>query len=289
METIKNAVHSIIMTAGLIRVADIFDILILSVLFYQLMKLSRESRASQVLKGLVILLIASLVAQWLNLRGTGWLFSYIVNTGPLMILILFQPEIRRAFEKVGRGKIFALPATEFDYHADAREIMRAAMNMAKRKVGAFIVIKGKTGLREILESGTMLEAKVSSALLENIFEPGTPLHDGAAIVIGNRIAAAGCFCNTTSRTDLPQTLGARHRAAIGVTENTDAIAIVVSEETGNISAASNGELTTNLDLRGLRSFLMEAYSRAGVASETRGLRGMFGKARKKEGTEDDQF
>ncbi|HOV69656.1 MAG TPA: diadenylate cyclase CdaA [Clostridia bacterium] len=282
MDFIINAFRSAISAVKLLSFRDIIDIVVLTLLFFQLLKITRETRANQVLKGVGIVLVGSLIASWIPLRGVSWILNYIINTGPLMLLVIFQPEIRRAFEQVGRGKIFDLPSNnEFDYISATNEIIRTVINLSKRQVGAFIVIKGRSGISDIIESGVYMDAAISSPLLENIFEPGAPLHDGAAIITNGKVTAAGCFSPTTMRTDLPQELGARHRAAIGISENSDATAIVVSEETGIISVAYNGKLTRNLDLRALKTAILEAYSRAGALQSTRGFKGIWIKGRKK--------
>ncbi len=178
------------------------------------------------------------------------------------MLIVFQPELRKALEQIGRGRIFdrfMFIQDEKDPLFFINEIARAVQDMARAKIGALIVIERKTGINDVIDTGVKIDGELSGSLLENIFVPNTPLHDGAVIVRGYRIAAAGCFLPLTDNGNINKQLGTRHRAALGISENSDALAIVVSEETGVISIANNGKLTRYLDSKGLKEILKKVY------------------------------
>jgi diadenylate cyclase len=242
---------------------DAVDILIVTVVIYQLLKLTRETRAQQVVKGFGVLIVAAQICSLLHLTAISWLLNFVVNAGAIVLVILFQPELRQALERIGRGKIFeksSFIATEGNHVWAVDEIVRAMQNLVMNKTGALVVIQQKSPLGDILKSGTRIEARVSSALIENIFVPNTPLHDGAVVIQGGSLLAAGCFLPMTSNPDISQTLGTRHRAALGMSENSDALVIVASEETGIISVAQEGKLIRYLDGGGLRSILMSVYA-----------------------------
>ncbi|MDD3242657.1 MAG: diadenylate cyclase CdaA [Eubacteriales bacterium] len=255
-----------------IRVLDLLDIALLAVLIYQLIKLTRETRASQVLKGFAIVLIVSQVSKWLHLDGLAQLMSYIMNSGVVVLVILFQPELRRALERLGAGTFLdsstlRAVAHETDGGYVAAELQHAIQDMAKSRIGALIVLQRTNTLESIIESGTVIDAQVSRELIENIFVPNTPLHDGATIINGGRIVAAGCFLPLTSNIDLSHELGTRHRSALGMSEHTDALVIVVSEETGIISVAEGGKLRRYMDQYSLSELLGSVYHE----QETRGI------------------
>lgn len=241
---------------------DLVDVLILAVLIYQLLKMTRETRANQVLKGFAIVIVVAQISRWANLSGLSWLLGYIIDNFALVLVVLFGPELRQALERIGRGKILN-PATvvyaQEDHSWVIDEIVEAVENMSATKTGALIVLQKRNPLRDILESGTVMWAKVSAPLLENIFVPNTPLHDGAVLIRDDLIMAAGCILPITSKQDLSQDMGTRHRAALGMSEASDALIVVVSEETGIISLAEGGRLLRYLDGAGLRSYLLEAF------------------------------
>lgn len=242
---------------------DALDILIVTVVIYQLLKLTRETRAQQVVKGFGVLIVAAQICSLLDLTAISWLLNFVVNAGAIVLVILFQPELRQALERIGRGKIFEKSnfiATEDNHVWAVDEIVRAMQSMVMNKTGALVVIQQKSPLGDILKSGTRIEARVSSALIENLFVPNTPLHDGAVVIQGGSLLAAGCFLPMTSNPDISQTLGTRHRAALGMSENSDALVIVASEETGIISVAQEGKLIRYLDGGGLRNILMAVYA-----------------------------
>lgn len=242
-------------------IADILDILIVAFLLYELLMLTRETRASAVLKGLVTLIVASWVSDLLGLTALNWVLLNVVNNGAVVLVILFQPELRKALEQLGRGAIHkSSAAADLEESAHiVNEITNCLLTLSRRRVGALIVIEQRIGLKDVIETGTSLNSQISAALLENIFEPNTPLHDGAVVIRGTRIMAAACILTLSEGKGISRELGTRHRAAIGVTETTDAISLIVSEETGTISVARNGKLTRHLDRAALETLLLSIY------------------------------
>lgn len=242
-------------------IADILDILIVAFLLYELLMLTRETRASAVLKGLAMLVLASWFSDLLGLTALNWVLRNVVNNGAVVLVILFQPELRKALEQIGRGTIHASSRSESMEESESivREITSCMLNLSRRRVGALIVIEQRIGLKDVVETGTTLNSHISSALLENIFEPNTPLHDGAVLIRGSRIMAAACILSLSEGKGISRELGTRHRAALGITETTDAISLIVSEETGIISMARNGKLTRHLDRAALEEVLTSLY------------------------------
>lgn len=242
-------------------ITDILDILIVAFLLYELLMLTRQTRASAVLKGLGMLILASWVSDLLGLTALNWVLMNIVNNGAVVLVILFQPELRKALEQIGRGAILDSAASDDveDNRRIVSEITQCLINLSRRRVGALIVIEQKTGIKDIIETGTSIDAKISCPLLENIFEPNTPLHDGAVVLRGTRVMAAACILTLSEGRGISRELGTRHRAAIGVSETTDAVALIVSEETGIISMARGGKLTRHLDAPGLQQILGTIY------------------------------
>ena len=252
-------------TSGAIQFSwrDVVDIIIVAVIVYSLIRITSGTRALQVLKGLGIILAIALVCSILNLPTVTWILSWLINAAAVLLVILFQPEIRRALEKLGGGKFFGIlvaPREDSDRIVD--ELMRAIINMSKRKVGALIVFERKTGLKDIIETGTLINAEIVSELIENIFYPNTPLHDGAMIIKDGKIMAAGCFLPLSDNKQISSELGTRHRAALGVSEVSDSYTIVVSEETGVISYMFDGMLTRYLDIPTLRDILERIFIKA---------------------------
>lgn len=241
-----------------INVSSILDILAVSYLFYKGYMLIRETRAEQLLKGIILIIILIPISKVLRLEMLYWILSNTITIGVLSFIIIFQPEIRRGLEHIGRSAFIDKHILQ-DEEAMAKvieEIVNAVESLSREKTGALIVIERLTGLGEIINTGTKLDSLVSSALLENIFVVNTPLHDGATIIRNDRIISSGCFLPLTSNNELNRALGTRHRAALGISENSDAIIIVVSEETGTISLAVNGNLTRNYDKARLKDILM---------------------------------
>ncbi|MDD6142593.1 MAG: diadenylate cyclase CdaA [bacterium] len=242
-------------------IADILDILIVAFLLYELLMLTRETRASAVLKGLVMLVLASWVSDLLGLTALNWVLLNVVNNGAVVLVILFQPELRKALEQIGRGAIHKSSTAENMEENEhiINEFISCLLTLSRRRVGALIVIEQRIGLKDVIETGTTLNSHISAALLENIFEPNTPLHDGAVVIRGSRIMAAACILSLSEGKGISRELGTRHRAAIGITETTDAISLIVSEETGIISMARNGKLTRHLDRAALEEVLGSLY------------------------------
>lgn len=228
----------------------LIDVLLVWFVIYKLLTLIRGTKAVQLLKGLFVIIVAKIATQIFGLDTLGWLIQEVINYGFLAIIIIFTPEIRRALEQLGRGKIFQRSTTQFEDEQNRLiEAMKKAVTyMAKRRIGALISIENETGLNEYIETGIKLNSEISSELLINIFIPNTPLHDGAVIVQKDKISAAACYLPLSESNFISKELGTRHRAALGLSEVTDAITIIVSEETGAISLAKNGNLYRNLSV-----------------------------------------
>lgn len=241
-----------------ISVSSVMDILAVSYIFYKAYMLIRETRAEQLLKGIIFIILLIPVSSFFNLTMLNWILTKTLTIGVLSFIIIFQPEIRRALEHLGRTAFNDKHILEDDETMEkvVSEIVNSTENLSKSKTGALIIIEQLTGLGDIINTGTQLDAVVSSALLENIFVVNTPLHDGATIIRNNRIVSAGCFLPLTSNNDINKKLGTRHRAAIGISENSDALIIAVSEETGTISLAVNGVLTRNYNRERLKDILI---------------------------------
>ncbi len=241
---------------------DIIDIIVVAYLLYRLILLIRGTRAEQLIKGLIILLVALLVSEELGLRTINWVLRGLMTMGLVAIPIIFQPELRRALEQLGRGSIFKpsiYSLGEENFQKVLEELLKAIPVLVKKKIGAIIVLEKETGLKDFIETGIKIEGTVTAELLINIFMPRSPLHDGAVIIKGNMMAAAGCYLPLTENPNLSKELGTRHRASLGLTEVSDAVAIIVSEETGVISLAHNGKLIRYMDEKTLRSNLIDLY------------------------------
>ncbi|MDA8083726.1 MAG: diadenylate cyclase CdaA [Nitrospiraceae bacterium] len=240
-------------------VLDILDILLVSVVIYRLLLIIKGTKAAQMLIGLGMLLLASLASRYLELFTIDWLVQSFWAQIVIAMLVLFQPEIRRALAHMGEAQ-FLSTFTKAEELKSLEEIVRAAVSLANRKIGGLIVIERDTSLKDFIEVGTLLDAKVSKELLLSIFHPTSPIHDGAVIINGNRIAAAGCFLPITLSSEVNKALGTRHRAGIGLTEETDAVAIIVSEELGSISVAIAGKLENKIDMGTLRDMLTDLFT-----------------------------
>lgn len=244
-------------------IRHLFDIAIVAYLLYRLLLLIRETRAEQVLKGLAILLFATWLSGVVRFNAIHMILRNTVELGVIALLIVFQPELRRALEKIGRGSIIdkaMFMQSERDKKAMFEEIVKAVQKLAKSKLGALIVIERKTGLNDVIETGVKIDAKVTEELLENIFITNTPLHDGAVIIRDDRIAAAGCFLPLTENPNTGKQLGTRHRAALGISELSDSLSLVVSEETSVISLAVDGKLIRHLEPKTLMDMLEKLYN-----------------------------
>lgn len=257
-------------------VTDVIDILVIAVIVYYLILLVRETRAEQLIKGFIAILIFAQISDGLKLYTVNWLLSNILTAGFLLTIVVFQPEIRRAFERLGRsqGWLSNLVNSGGDHVQSAgrvEEIVRAATSLSRQKIGALIVLEGGTGLKEIAESGTEVDALVTAELLINIFIPNTPLHDGAVVIRGDRVLAAGAFLPLTQNRNLDKELGTRHRAALGISERSDALVVVVSEETGTISLCSNGQISRHMDEATLRENLRAFYENGSTTQRMSGI------------------
>ncbi|BCJ87289.1 diadenylate cyclase CdaA [Effusibacillus dendaii] len=255
MQTFWNVV-------GQFRITDALDIVIVAYLLYRLILLIRGTRAVQLLKGIIVILVMTGISSYLNLRALNWILDKIITIGLFAIPVVFQPELRRALEQLGRGRFFARAFTlnkvqdnEEDIRKTIHEISKAASVLSKNKIGALLIIERETGISDIMETGVPIGAVVTSELLINIFIPNTPLHDGAVVIRENQIVTANTFLPLSDNPDLSQELGTRHRAALGITENSDAVGVVVSEERGYISLTLNGTITQNIDEQTLRQLL----------------------------------
>ena len=260
MATIRNMIWNL---THRIRITDLVDILIVAVIIYELLLLTRHTRGSALLKGLFLLLLIALLSNLLGLVSLNWLLRAILQNGAIVLVVLFQPEFRKALERMGRSKVFqknTRKSLNEERDLIISEIIQTIMDLSKRRVGALIVFEQQTGLQDVVETGTRLNAEISAPLLENIFEPNTPLHDGAVVIRDNEVMAAACILPLAEASGVSRELGTRHRAAIGITENTDAIVLVVSEETGIVSLARDGQLTRPLTVKSLEDILNEIYT-----------------------------
>ena len=244
-----------------IGVNDVLDILIVAFLFYKLLGFIRETRAEQLAKGLLVLVVVALAARWLHLYTLQWILSNLVNVGLIAVVIIFQPELRRLLENLGRNKLISnFAGIDLEEAEEITvEIREALLSMSKSRTGALIVFERETSLTDIVETGTLIQAGISREMIGNIFYEGAPLHDGALIVRGDKLWAAGCVLPLTEDKKLSKELGTRHRAGIGITENSDALVFIVSEETGIISKAEDGKLERMLTASRIDELLKSIY------------------------------
>ena len=237
--------------------ASIVDIVLVWYVIYKLINVIKGTKAVQLLKGILVILLVRVVGERLGLTTISWMMQQAINWGFLAIIIIFQPELRRALEQLGRGKFFSRSSTQDDDNQEktVEAIVKATDYMAKRRIGALISIERETGMSDYIETGIQLNSNISSELLINIFIPNTPLHDGAVIIQKNNVSAAACYLPLSESPFISKELGTRHRAALGISEVTDSVTVVVSEETGNISLTKNGELHRDLKLEKLKEIL----------------------------------
>lgn len=234
-----------------IRIFDVLDIVVIAFLVYKAIEFLRENRAGQLVKGIIILLVAYLLAIWWKLALLRWVLTVVMDSAIIIIAVVFQPELRRILEKLGRTR-FSRSGQMLDEESERLSqcidnVCKAAATMQERKVGALIVFERDTQLGEIINTGTLIDAVASVAMTSNIFFPNSPLHDGALIIRGGRLYAAGCILPLTQSQELSSRLGTRHRAGIGMTENSDAVVLIVSEETGIISIVVDGQIKRNFN------------------------------------------
>lgn len=251
-------------------VLDILDIVVVAYFLYRLHLMMKNTRAATLAKGLLVLLVFMVICRYLNLHVISWLLEKSMTVILVALPVVFQPELRRALDQIGRGKLFhktsELDEQEFEDMLDS--VAHATKIMSKNKVGALMVFERSTGLEDRIETGVAVDGIVSSGLIQNIFVKDTPLHDGAVIIRGKRIIAACCLLPLTENRNLSQELGTRHRAAIGLSEQSDAIVLVVSEETGAVSIARNGELMRYLTVDDVKEILRNSIFRPNMTDKT---------------------
>ena len=256
-----------------IGVIDIIEIILITIALYYFLVWVRNTRAWSLFKGILVVLIFVLIAAIFQMNTILWLFGKLLNFGVIALLIIFQPELRRGLERIGRSnfltrfmRIELRPTDQLFSNRTINELVRACVEMGKKKTGALIVIERSVMLEEYIRSGIRLDAELSRQLLLNIFEKNTPLHDGAIILRGNRIIAATCYLPLTDNMALSKELGTRHRAAVGISEVSDSVTIIVSEETGEISVARENHLERSISEERLREILRNI---AGVTQKQR--------------------
>ncbi|MCP8971279.1 diadenylate cyclase CdaA [Ectobacillus ponti] len=247
------------MSSILTYLSNIVDIALVWFVIYKLIVLARGTKAVQLLKGITVILIVRFLSDSFHLYTLLWLMNQAITYGFLAIIIIFQPELRRALEQLGRGSLFSRNNQREENGQDnvVQSIVKAAEYMGKRRIGALISLERETGMNDYIETGILMDAHVSSELLINIFIPNTPLHDGAVIMTGSKIRAAACYLPLSESPFISKELGTRHRAALGISEVTDSLTVVVSEETGQISLTKNGELHRDLKLEQLQEMLLK--------------------------------
>ena len=267
MESIKNFINEYMIWLSIpdIGFADVFEIGFLAFIIYQIIKWIKNTRAWSLVKGLAVILSFWIITLFFNLNVLQWIISNTISVGIIALIVVFQPEFRKALEQLGQRNIIR-SVFSFDDSRDRNEmfsdytldeIVRTSFELARKKTGALMVIEGDILLNEFINTGIYVDSAISSELLINIFEPNTPLHDGAVIIRKNRIVAATCYLPLSDNMRLSKELGTRHRAGIGISEMSDSLTIVVSEETGKVSIAKDGKLIRNIDGDYLRAKLVE--------------------------------
>lgn len=252
----------------LVRITDILDIAIVSYAIYKCVMLIKETRAAQLIKGVIVLIILLQLSGWMRLNVTNYILSNTMQVGVFALVVLFQPELRRVLEKMGTTTMRRIFNQDFETDENITPaICEAVEYMASQRIGALILMERSTKLGDIMTSGTVLNAKVTPQLIINIFTPNTPLHDGATVIGDNVIKASACFLPLSQNNELSKEMGTRHRAAVGVSEITDCLAIVVSEETGAISVALNGNIKRNITVKQLEDTLDEIKSTDNTVAE----------------------
>ena len=254
-----------------IKITDVIDILIVAYILYRLLGMIKETRAQQLFRGVLLIVGVFLASDLLDLSLLNWLLTRLITVGLIGVMILFQPEIRRALEQIGRRGALTSQFRDIgkeELYATVHKIVDAVDDFSSTRTGALIAIERETTLNDIIETGVIVDAEISVRLLGNLFYEGSPLHDGAVIIRGVRIHAASCVLPLTNRTSIGKELGTRHRAGVGLSEVSDAFIIIVSEETGAISVARNGTLRRFLDLKTLEKMLLDVYLPSGDANES---------------------
>ena len=249
-----------------IKTTDIIDIVVVAYLLYKLRGFIKVTRAQQLFRGILLIVVFFLISEIFNLSLLNWLFTRLITVGLIAVVILFQPEIRRGLEQIGRRGVLSRQFRDIgkeEIYATVHRIVDAVDDFSSTHTGALMAIERETMLNDIAETGVIVDAEISVRLLGNLFYEGSPLHDGAVIIRGDRVYAASCVLPLTERQNIGKNLGTRHRAALGLSEVSDAFIIVVSEETGAISVAQNGEFRRFLDLKTLEKMLLDIYIPAG--------------------------
>lgn len=265
LETIQDFVRTYIPLK--IQITDIIEIIILSILFYEILVWTKRTRAWALFKGIAFLFVFYLVSYFLGLNTILWLIERIISVGIIAVVVIFQPELRKALEQLGRKKFFSGMFNENSAESarfsdkTVNELVKAAYELGKTKTGALIVIEQEVTLSDFENTGIPIDAIITSQLLINIFEHNTPLHDGAVIVRGDRVVSATCYLPLSDNMDISKELGTRHRAAVGVSEVTDSFTIIVSEETGAVSVAIGGKIIRNIDGEKLRAHLIKIQNK----------------------------
>lgn len=258
-----TALNTIVSVFSGIKFFDIIDIIILTFIIFKIIEFCRDSRAKMLLKGIVLIIFMYALSVWLKMIGINWILEKIVNYGIVILVIIFQPELRRALERVGHSSFRNFGSNSIDFNEETREciaeVCKSVASMSSTKTGALIVFEKKTPLGEIINTGTEIDAKPSVPMICNIFYPKSPLHDGALIIRDNTLKAAACILPLSANQELSQDLGTRHRAAVGISENSDAVTIVVSEETGKISLTKNGVLSRGYNQQSLQQELLSIF------------------------------
>jgi len=247
-----------------VGITDVIDILIVAFIIYKVLGFIRETRAEQLVKGLLVLVVAFFISGFFELHALRFIVEGTLTLGVIALVIVFQPELRRGLEVVGRSKFVKTPFKYVDKEKAktlTAKITKAVDYFSTHKIGALVILERDVLLNDIIETGILIKAEMSSELLQNIFFESAPLHDGAAIVRGDKIYAAGCVLPLSQNLEINRDLGTRHRAGVGITENSDAIAIIVSEESGIISIADEGELTRFLDIKAVEKIILNSYLR----------------------------
>jgi diadenylate cyclase len=243
---------------SLIRWQDVLDILLVTLILYRVLLIVKGTKAARMLMGIGVLLMVLLFSRFLGLYTIDWIVQSLWAQIVLAMIILFQPEIRKALAQMGEARFLPSFASAEGLRS-IEEIVKASTALANRKIGALIVIENETDLKDISEMGTQLDAKISRELILSTFHPASPIHDGAIIIKGNRVKAAGCFLPLTLSAHVSKAFGTRHRAGIGLSEESDAVVIIISEETGNITTSCGNKIEKNVDIGSLRDFLTEKF------------------------------
>ncbi|MEG1895442.1 MAG: diadenylate cyclase CdaA [Oscillospiraceae bacterium] len=266
--SISNEILSFFSILQTIEIWDVIDVFIVTVLIYQVLTLVKQTRAAQLLKGIVLLFVVYVLSTQLGLKTLGFLLTNLLQFGFIAIVVVFQPELRRALEQMGRSSIFSLSmfqkkTAEEEEIEQIRKSITAicdgVQQMSEKQTGALIVLERFSSLSEIKRSGTVVDGDISPELIGTIFYEGSPLHDGAVIITDNRIARAGCVLPLSDNLEISKDMGTRHRAALGLSEQSDAITVVVSEETGIVSMAKSSVLIRNLDRQSLYNMLTKEF------------------------------